>query len=59
MLRNNTLWEERYFVEMLMITPQGIPLMLKVLIDSAGDRKTSSRTIFPWLLAEDNPVISW
>ena len=33
--------------------------MLEVLIDSAGDRKTSSGKIFPWLLAEDNPVISW
>ena len=32
--------------------------MLEVLIDFAGDKKTSSRTIFPWLLAEDNPVIS-
>ena len=34
-------------------------VMLEVLIDSAGDEKTSPRTIFPWLLAEDNPVISW
>ena len=34
-------------------------VMLKVLIDFAGDRKTSPRTIFPWLLAEDNPIISW
>ena len=49
------------------ITPLGIPLMsyagdilvvLEVLIDFAGDKKTSSRTPFPWLLAEDNPVIS-
>ena len=33
--------------------------MLEVLIDFAGDKKTSSRALFPWLLAEDNPVISW
>ena len=32
---------------------------LEVLIDFAGDKKTSPRTVFPWLLAEDNPVISW
>ena len=32
--------------------------VLEVLIDFAGDKKTSPRTIFPWLLAEDNPVIS-
>ena len=60
LLGNNTLWEERYFAGMLMITSLGIPFgMLDVLIDSAGDRKTSPRTIFPWLLVEDNPVISW
>ena len=34
-------------------------VMLEVLIDFAGDKKTSPRTIFPWLLAEDNLVISW
>ena len=34
-------------------------VVLEVLIDFAGDKKTSSRMIFPWLLAEDNPVISW
>ena len=34
-------------------------VMLEVLIDFAGDKKTLSRTIFPWLTAEDNPVISW
>ena len=33
-------------------------VMLEVLIDSAGDKKTSPRMIFPWILAEDNPVIS-
>ena len=32
---------------------------LEVLIDFAGGKKTSPRTIFPCLLAEDNPVISW
>ena len=37
----------------------GTLVVLEVLIDFAGDKKTSSRTIFPWLLAEDNPVISW
>ena len=34
-------------------------VMSEVLIDFAGDKKTSPRTIFSWLLAEDNPVISW
>ena len=34
-------------------------VMLEALIDFAGDKKTLSQTIFPWLLAEDNPVISW
>ena len=34
-------------------------VMLEVLLDSIGDKKTLSRTIFLWLLAEDNPVISW
>ena len=33
--------------------------MLKELMNSAGGGKTSPGTIFPWLLAEDNPVISW
>ena len=33
--------------------------VLEVLIDFAGDKKTLPRTIFSWLLAEDNPVISW
>ena len=49
LLGNNTLWEERYSVEMLMVTSLGIQLMYwKFLIDSAGDKKTSPRTIFPW-----------
>ena len=56
---NNTLWGERYSAEMLRITSLWIPLMLEVLIDFVGDEKTLSTTIFPWLLAEDNPVISW
>ena len=34
-------------------------VMLEVLMDSAGDKKILPRTIFPWLLAEDNPIISW
>ena len=60
LLGNNTLWGDRYAVEILMVTPLGIPfVMLEVLIDSAGDKKTLPRTVFPWLLAEDNPVISW
>ena len=29
-------------------------VMLEVLIDFAGDKETLQRTIFPWLLAEDN-----
>ena len=33
--------------------------MLEVLIDFAGDKETLSRMLFPWILAEDNPVISW
>ena len=33
-------------------------VVLEVLIDFAGDKKTVSRTLFSWLLAEDNPVIS-
>ena len=33
--------------------------MLEVLIDSAGGKKTLPRTVFPWLLAQDDPVISW
>ena len=27
-------------------------------MDFAGDKKILSTTLFPWLLAEDNPVIS-
>ena len=43
-----------------MITSLGdTTVMLEVLIDFAGDKKTLPRTIFSWLLAEDNPVISW
>ena len=34
-------------------------VVLEVLIDFVGDKKTSPRTLFLWLLAEDNPVISW
>ena len=56
LLGNNTLWEERYFDDNF---AGDTVVMLEVLIDFAGDKKTSSRMIFPWLLAEDNPVISW
>ena len=59
LLGNNTLWGERYFAGMLMVASLGISVMLEVLIGFAGDKETSTRTIFPWLLAEDNPVISW
>ena len=40
-LRGITLWEERYFAEVLMITPLGILLISSVgiLMTSAGDRK--------------------
>ena len=34
-------------------------VMLELLMESAGDKKTSLGTIFPWILAEDNPFISW
>ena len=51
---------KRYFAEVLMITLLGIPLMSYVgdLMNSAGIGRTSPGTIFPWFLAEDNPVIS-
>ena len=60
LLGSNTLWGERYFAEMLMVTLMGIPLMLEGINRLHwGIRRTLPRTIFPWLLAEDNPVISW
>ena len=60
LLGKNTLWEERYFAEMFDDNSAGDTIdMLEVLLDSAGDKKTSPRTTFSWLLAEDNPVISW
>ena len=60
LLGDNTLWEERYSVGMLDDNSAGdTVVMLEVSIDFAGDEKTSPRTIFLWLLAEDNPVISW
>ena len=34
-------------------------VVLEVLLNFVGDKKTSPRTIFSWLLVEDNPVISW
>ena len=37
----------------------GMSLLFEVLMDFAGDTKASLTTLFPWLLAEDNPVISY
>ena len=56
-----TLWEERYFAEVDDNSAGDTywRVMLKGLMNSTGDRKTSPGTIFPWQLAEDNPVISW
>ena len=60
LLGNKTLWGKRYFVEVDEDNSAGdIFAVLEVLIDFAGDKKTVSTTISPWLLAEDNPVISW
>ena len=59
LLGTSTLWGERYFAEMFDDNFVGDTVdVLEVLIDSAGDKKTSPRTIFPWLLAEDKPVIN-
>ena len=59
LLGSNTLWGERCFAELLIITCwRYLCCMLEVLIDFAGDKKTVLTTTFPWLLAEDNPVIS-
>ena len=44
--------------ELLISIAGDIFAVLEVLIDFAGDKKTPSRTLFPWLLAEDKPVIS-
>ena len=60
-LRGITLWEEIHFAEVSMRTPLGIPLISFVRgFDELrwGIGRTSLRTIFPWQLAEDNPVIS-
>ena len=47
LLGNNTLWGERYFAGMFDGNFAGdIIVMLEVLMDSAGDKKTSPRTIF-------------
>ena len=52
-------WEEKYSIGMLNDNSAGdTVVMLAVLIDYAGDEKNTPRTIFPWLLAEDNPLIS-
>ena len=53
---------KRYFAEMLMMIPLGIPLLSSVgRFDEFrwGIGSTSSGTILPWQVAEDNPVISW
>ena len=55
----NTLWGEEYFAEVDDNSAGDTIVMLEVLIDSAGGKKTLPRTIFSWLLAEDNPIISW
>ena len=52
---------KRYFTEILMRTPPGIPLISYVGESDElrwGIGRTSLKTIFPWQLAEDNPVIS-
>ena len=54
---------KRYFAEVLKlrITPLGIPLICYVgRFDELrwGIGRALPRTIFPWFLAEDNPVIS-
>ena len=52
---------KRYFAGVLMRAPLGIPLISYVgEFDELrwGIGRTSPRTIFPWFLAEDNPVIS-
>ena len=59
LLGSNTLWGEILCWDIDGNFAEDAVVMLEVLVDSAGDRKTSPRTIFPWFLAEDNPVISW
>ena len=55
----NSVGKERYFAEVDDNSAGDTIVELCWKINSAGDRKTSPGTIFPWQLAEDNPVISW
>ena len=57
MLRSNTLWEEGCLAECWWLAEDTL-VVLGVLLDFAGDKRISSRTLFPRLSAEDNPVIS-
>ena len=59
MLRSNTLWGDEYFAEVDDNSAGDTIVVLEVLMDFAGGKKTLSTTLFPWLLAEDNPVISY
>ena len=47
LLGSNTQWGERYFAEVDGNSAGDTIVTLEVLIDFAGDRKTSTRTIFP------------
>ena len=57
MLGSNTLWEGDALlsVDSYLL---GIFLLLEVVDGLRWGKNTSSTTFFPWLLAEDNPVIS-
>ena len=59
LLGNNTLWGEVLCWNVDGNFAGDTIVVLEVLIDFAGDKKTLPRTIFSWLLVEDNPVISW
>ena len=56
----NSVGKERYFAEVDDHSAGDTIVELRFgdLRNSAGYRKTSPRTIFPWQLAEDNPVMS-
>ena len=57
----NSVGKERYFAEVDDNSAGDtiVELCWKICWTPLGDRKTSPGTIFPWQLAEDNPVISW
>ena len=57
MLGSNTLWEEGCLAELL-ISIAGDIFIVGSVDGLRWGKKTLSRTLFPWLLAEDNPVIS-